>query len=696
MEEINCYSLLKKFSRNILYTIFDFLCTETVFLSVALINKLFYNKTHEYILVSHTLELADINYPYIPVFPRVVNLTIHFKSHKKVINISLHHTLENLKFYGCPSQGVTFEQHSSHLISFKFPITTIYNNPYNWQINKNINEIHNLFLPSYKNLTLKILKSDTFNKDFFLQNSECNQLEEITLPYSVDFSEEFASQIINQKQLKKLMFLDASSFINKEQKFNGYYQISEFKQLVEIRINPIVLSWNNIFINSINALPNLKSVKFNKCLTHSTLENLSFFLGCTKGRNFTKFRSAIILPKYSFDYYSVYISYIFKNFPKLESLKLLIKDIRDSDINSLAELVINECKTHETLYKFNGIPIKILEFGGIASIKLYEDLFLSSIPYSKEISVCLTSKLLYHYQYKLNDLYELRIKPIGFGVINIYLPKLLKKINKQGCFSDIKMYFKYPLFSFLTILTIISAKPEFTQLRLQTACQNSHFTEVLKRCRCLNSYYGPYNESLDAALGFLPNINYLNIYSPHIPLELSKITLPNLESLTIKNSSITCKSHTISFNSSFPIQMIEFINVKIGSTEIENISKLLSTFYGLKSLKLDINVINEADCRLFLLNLHPLQYLEVFHLTFNGMQSNLEIQSRMLDLALEILKHFMKIKDFLFYIKSGSRFSERYMVFIEKYLKINKTLEILYETEIKNFNKEYFKARFLE
>ena len=91
-----------------------------------------------------------------------------------------------------------------------------------------------------------------------------------------------------------------------------------------------------------------------------------------------------------------------------------------------------------------------------------------------------------------------------------------------------------------------------------------------------------------------------------------------------------------------------------------------------------------------------MQYLEVFHLTFNGMQSNLEIQSRMLDLALEILKHFMKIKDFLFYIKSGSRFSERYMVFIEKYLKINKTLEILYETEIKNFNKEYFKARFLE
>lgn len=100
MERIDHYALLRKLSRNILFTIFDFLPTETVYLSLQLINNHFYEKVKNYQKIARTVELKYINYPLSPVFPCIENLVFHMANTYKQVIIKLPDTLVNLKFLG--------------------------------------------------------------------------------------------------------------------------------------------------------------------------------------------------------------------------------------------------------------------------------------------------------------------------------------------------------------------------------------------------------------------------------------------------------------------------------------------------------------------------------------------------------------------------------------------------------------------
>ena len=206
MQNIDYCSLLIRFNRNILYTLLDFSCTETIFLSIALINKDFHMKTRDYIQISQTLQIKDTNFLFAPIFPKVENMTLHCMPHLGSISIYFPESLQNLKIYYAPITSVNFPNTPRNLRSFKSYYTVF----------------PDLYLPSLASGSLKILKinlceSKSREYEHLIQ---WDHLEELYIS-CYNINEPLASAIINHNGLKNYTLLILVFTIGK-----FYFQIS--------------------------------------------------------------------------------------------------------------------------------------------------------------------------------------------------------------------------------------------------------------------------------------------------------------------------------------------------------------------------------------------------------------------------------------------------------------------------------------
>ncbi|OMJ92475.1 hypothetical protein SteCoe_4820 [Stentor coeruleus] len=490
MEKINYYSFLRVVSKNILFTIFDFLSTETVFLSLGLINKHFHTKTKDYQKIARTAELKYTNYPLSPIFPFIENLVFHITSTIKEISISLPSTLVNLKLLGNSPSKFTLESIPNNLQSFKH---SSYENQ-DCQSNK-------IYLNSLQNRTLKVLKIyKIFNFEVltYLETNRLTHLEEIYLPLKCNLDENTISLLLPNERLKKLSFGHALTERD-DCVISGLYLLSYFKSLANLTLPGFCMNSESGLDKVIRALPNLRVLKFSLYQTKCSVQNHIDLLNSISGIGLKKVCTSVFFNTSSEDFISFLTNFL-NALPLLEVLKMYIDGIL---ISGYVFEVIRICKEHPSLYKFNGLPIKLLADSKATSITLYEDILKTkSINPDNDD---LTMEIFYSYSYSLENISELRIKPIRSAAICIYPNKITEKIRKLGYFTDMQQYFKIPKWAFLHVLMIIRRRSELRILKLETIYNDRKFFNILGECSYLEEYEGSYSANL------LQNVSFKSI-----------------------------------------------------------------------------------------------------------------------------------------------------------------------------------------
>ena len=693
MQTIDYYSLLIRFNRNILSTMFDFLCTETMFLSIALINKHFHLKTQEYIQISQTIQIKDTNLPHAPLFPKVENMTLHSTSHLKSIAINFQDTLQSLKIYGSPSAKVTFANTPQHLRSFKGSYNTSYSN-------KHL-PFSSLYMPSLASGSLKKLKlNQCRSKPPEIEYlGQCNQLEELYVPYTYDIDEVLASSISNHRGLKLLQFVEFipnnnGSWSAPILMMEGFYHFSNLKQLRELGVCSSALNLKGAFMTVINSLPNLTSLKFARHEKDSNFSNLYYFAENSNLAGLQKFKSSILLisPEER-NRFCELVAILLTRHIKLESLKLVVRGLPPNLLQTIIPYIINLCKEHPSLYKFNGIPIKALESGKVASINLHEDLLITSVPFGNNMDSDLTMGILHCYRNSLDSLSELRIKPEKAVVINVYLPKLVKQIQEIGCFSDIKHEFNFPLFSFLTIFIAIRKKPEFKCLKLQTMCANNWFLETLRECENLEKYEGPYSESYNEIFRSMPKFNTVTIKNLTSERELM---LPNLRQVRIKNT-VFKEDKNLILHIPTGLQELYLENVSFTNhIAVAHVVESLNTLQNLRKLVLFVTFKDKASMNSLVLFIGNLGNLESLDISVDFLpKENIEDGELIRNMKITLAK-LKKIREFSLTVPNvtSKGILDRYFEFILEYKNLNRNLEKINGIIPADFNRNLFQSRF--
>jgi hypothetical protein len=508
-------SMLMKFNRNILFTMFDFLPTETVFLSIALINQLLYSKVRDYLLVAETIELKDLNYPICPIFPRANNMILHITNHNKDIEICLPKTLQFLRVYYSNNSKVVVKKINAELEALS-QISMI---PGNSQIR--ISDL--LENPS----RLKKIKLNTRRYDSIIDRLDIqtrNKIEELYICIP-SFPASSIMGIISCQNLQKLTICGILSVPLDIQLLSG------LKNLTYLKLDFPNFNENCEDIDGvIKSLQNLTIFK----ISWNTPYRFNIgILNSMKGKKIRKFRSDMIANNSDF---IIFLEQLLENFPNLEAVKLKVQGLDFASINHTIENVIALCTSHTMLNTFNGIPIKNIETGKVISIGLYESLLVTS--FSWTVQVDLTLCLLHHYRSFLSKVYELKIKPIAAAYIWLYKPKLLEKIKTIGHFSDLMNEFKIPKYAFIPVFLMICDHSELTRLKLMTIHRDPVFLSAIQQCIQLQEFEGALYDFIKESRS-LKKIILRSINKP-IPLSYILATLknPELESLKISPTKI--------------------------------------------------------------------------------------------------------------------------------------------------------------
>lgn len=671
MQASNSYSLLKRFSRNILFTVFDFLCTETVFLSVSVINKLFHQKVLDYILVSQTIQVNSRHVSALSLFRHVANMTIHCVNQKVRSAVFFPSSLEHLKIYGDLDNSLALSNFPENLKSFQ--ITSIVNSSH----------VNLLYLPSLRNGTLKrlkVVKSNLVDVNEIYSHLQ-QPLEDVTLSNPFDISEQNTMHL-SRTQLKSLNFYGLTT-----ENFNisDVSSLSSFKSLTKLHINPFFLYQDPSVLNS---LPNLTSLKFSSSSIQSTLQNHLYFLqNCTC--KLSKLRTAIYL-KYGEPLNKLLFELLGK-FENLMTLKLCVYELNENEVSSLADFVINWCKTMNQLEKFNGIPVKALEFSNLASITIYEDLFISPIPSKKNLDSDLTMAILEKYKNQLGSLYEIRIKPKRSAVICIYLEKVRTKIRKFGFFTDNLNYFKYPMFSFLIVLCALRKDPEFQYLRLQTMYKSRFFMQTLNESLYLKGYEGPNCKEYLEIFSNLPNFDTFSTSNlKPSDADFSENLPKALKSLTIKNSDISILSKPL-LKAPINLESLQLINIAVDSTVLIHFFTYLKNLKNLKSLSFSIVRFSQTD----LLNLISCigEVKQLQKLDFYGILKveNDEQSAKLVSIVNETLHSLKNLIEVSIGVMKGNHIHlEKFFAMLRQHLYTHPEIRKIYGISPNEFTFQYF------
>ncbi|OMJ92463.1 hypothetical protein SteCoe_4804 [Stentor coeruleus] len=635
MENINYYDLLRKFSRNILYTIFDFLPTDTVFLSLSLINKHFNLKVKNYQKIARTVELKYMSYPLSPIFPCIENFVFHMANTYKKVILKLPDTLINLKFIGNLSPNITLEGIPSHLQSFKYS-----------SFETQDNDLNNIYITSLKTRTLKVLKiykRGDFEVLTYLETYRLTQFEEIYLPIECKLDEATISLLLPNERLKKVSFRNVS-MTGPSCAIDGLHLLSQIKSLINLTLPGFCLDTKSGVDKVIRSLSNLQVLKFGMYNTKCSVQNHINLLNSLSAISLKKICTNVYFYSISQDFLS-FFSVFLNAFPSLVVLKMCIQGI---SITGYICEVIRICREHPSLYKFNGFPLKLLENSKVTSITLYEDLLKGCNSNHGNFTI----ENFNSYSNSLINLRELRIKPIRSAAVCIYVNKITEKIKRLGFFTDMNQYFRIPKWAFIFVLMIISGRPELKSLKLETIPSDKIFFNVLEKCTYLEEYEGNYSADL------LQKVNFKSL-----KLDMRGKVFDNLsifdilknqyiEKFSLKQAIFIYPNDIIHFSLPENLKELKLIRIKV-RPEFSN--SLLEAFKSnfLTTVYLDFDFFSFAEMNIFIPALQYLTNIEILNLNF----INLEFLSKktnehigFINLLENNMRPNQKLKEFSLYL----------------------------------------------
>ena len=699
MQNVGNCSLLKRLSNNILFTIFDFLCTETVFLSLALLNKDFRHKTRDYTKLSHTLQIKDTNFQSSPPFPKVENMILRFTNHQNPIEIHFQQSLQNLQIYGSINNNIHFSNTPQSLRYYK----AAYAPPiYNTSLSVTFLYRPSLLLGSLKTLTLGQCLSRPQEIDFL---NQCTQLEELCMPFDCNIDEKLACAILNHRGLTKLKCgrypnsLDGGASIS-DLHMEGFYHFSSLKNLVELGVGCAVLELKEGLIAVLGSLPNLTCLKFIG-YANSTSAGLIFFAENSNMIGLKKFKASfgskynwkIISPEEISNKLCQFLEIFLNKCINLEVINLVVQGLKPELLQILIPYIINQCKEHPSLYKFNGLPIKALESGNASSITLYENLLLSAVPFGNAVAADITLGILHYYRNSIENLYEIRIRPDKSAQINVYLPKLLNKIQEIGYFSDLVSHFHFPLFSFLTIVAAIRRKSEFKCLRLQTIHTSEWFLETLRECDYLEKFEGPYTEKYHEIFINLPKFNHLSIEKIVSGRELM---IQNLIKVTIKNTMFTKSQNLIQYIP-LGIQELYLENIEfVDPASVVLFDETFHNFINLRKLVIFASFRDKYSAKHLISIIGNVSELESLYISLTFPAKNV-MDHRDIESAMKSsLPSLKKLREFSFIVQIGEiEALDIYYELMIEYKNANNNLEKLYGISPSDFSQEFFRSKFV-
>ncbi|OMJ66822.1 hypothetical protein SteCoe_36206 [Stentor coeruleus] len=681
MERFDYYALLRKFPRNILFTIFDFLPTETVFLGLGLINKHFNSKSKDYQKVARTFELKYINYPLSPIFPCIENLVFHMVNTFKQVVVKLPETLINLKFLGNSPPGLMLQNIPNHLQSFKHSSYDIQDYRFN-----------DIYINSLQTRTLKVLKVYKYSDVrvlTYLETSKLTNLEEIYLPLECNLDEATISLLLPNLGLKKISFGHALTE-RPDCIMNGLYLLCQIKTLRNLTFPGCCLGLGVELGKVIKALPNLEVIKFCMDTAKCNVENHIKLLNSLSGIPLKKICTSVIFSNTSHDFLSFFTTFL-SSFPLLEVLKMYIHGIL---ITGFASEVIRICKEHPSLYKFNGLPIKLLEDSKETSITLYEDLLKSRSINRNNGN--LSMEIFYNYSHSLVNLREFKIKPIRSAAILIYINRITEKIRKIGYFTDMQQYFKIPKWAFTVVLMIIKERHEFRYLKLESIPNNNFFLNILEDCTYLEEYEGPYSADL------LKKVNFKSIKLDMCDRTMYNIEIFNLllsqhvEKFTLRKAYFENPIGERKFSLTPNLIELKLLQIK-GKPEfiislVESIKK-----NSLKTFCLDFSFLSHDDMNSFIPALQYLTTIEVLSLNFNNSVFNSsidEVHIEFIRLLEKNISNCQQLKEFSLYIFPipPQNHIGLYYSFLKQLCQSHLLLTKLYDVSSQNFDMDYFRS----
>lgn len=683
MSKIDHYPLLSKFSKNILFTIFDFLPTETVFLNLGLINKLFYFKAKDYQKIARTVELKCMNYPLAPIFPYIENLVFHMVNTIKEIKIKLPYTLVNLKFLGNPPPKLMIESFPSSLQSFK-------HSSYENQDNR----FNNIYLSSLQTRTLKVLKvykSADFGVLTYLENNRLTHLEEIYLPLGCNLDEATISLLLSNERLKNVSFCHALTE-RSDCVINGLYLLSQIKSLVKLTLPGCCMNSESGLDKVIRALPNLRVLKFSLYLTKCSVQNHIELLNNLSGIGLKKICTSVFFNDNSQDFISFFTNFL-KAFPLLEVFKMFIDGVF---ISGHAYEVIRLCKEHQFLYKFNGLPLKLLEDSKATCITLYEDLLKTK---SNDTSNWdLTMEIFYNYSYSLENMRELRIKPIRSAAICIYPNKIIEKIRMLGYFTDMQQYFKIPKWAFPHVLMIIRGSPELRSLKLEAIHNSRKIFDILEECTYLDEYEGPFSADL------LQKVNFKSIKLNMRDKIIGNLDIfdvlknPYVEKFSLKQASFIYEDRKLYFTLSPNLRELNLLRIH---AKLEFLNSLIDAFKNnsLTTVCLDFDFLSLADINRFISSLQYLLNIEILNLHISNsvfLYNNGGEHTALIIFLENNIRASQQLKEFSLYINPTPHCDQKilYYNFLKQLSQSHPLLTKLYGISCQSFDMSCFRSIF--
>lgn len=621
-----------RLSRNILFVIFDYLGTETVFLSIALTNKHFQKLAAGYIKVAGCLEILNKNHEYIMQFERVQHLKIIYNYYMPTELINIPMSVQYLCIYGSSTTGIKFFHDPMNLISLKYKVAQL------------DNFCKNIYLPSILNKSLKKMKvkrqtsiiADIEKLMYF------NQLEEVSL--FCGYNNEDLTQLFGDK-LQKLFIVQISLF------HNFPFHTTRF-------LKKLTAYFNNSLISVVQGLDYLE----NLCILRNPLcifENIEKLLTNTEGKGLLKFRFTI----YEENDIHILIEKILYSYPELLSLHVSVKI---SDL-SLIPKIIELCLSHRKLQKFNGIPFREMENNQGKGIKLYENRD-SSLQYSKNIDLSLG--VIFYFKDKLSTLREIRIKKENNETSNIYVQKILEKAKKIGFFSNSLHFFPYSPEVLLVLLIWIRENFGRIGLRIDYMMGSPLFIRVLEDCKNLQSYVGISTPAILETLLSFPKLTYVKILTRN--LEVDQIILNrNIKSLNVSDLRITQEK------------------IEIWGQLIENLEHLENLVFNFVCNRSAIFFpVFES-----LKNLKKLKSLEISFGPHAFVLTEYEENSLFQTLETSIM-HLTQLEEFSFYIIPHRLSIENYFSKIQQILALSASISTVYGKPRNCFTIEYFSEKF--
>ena len=355
--------------------------------------------------------------------------------------------------------------------------------------------------------------------------------------------------------------------------------------------------------------------------------------------------------------------------------------------------IINQCKNHPSLYKFNGIPIKALESGKLASITLYENYFITSIPLVTNADSDLTMSILHRYRSSFESLSEIRIKKEKVPCIYIYLPKLLKKIEEIGYFCDNSQRFNFSICSFLIIFIAIRKKPEFKCLRLKTMFTHNFFVEALRECEYLEKYEGPSNEIYYEIFRNLRRFNHLSISTQVSEIQLM---IPNLMKANIKNTFFPENRNLLLH---LPVGLQELYLEKVefaNETAIGIVGNSINTFINLRKLVLFATFKSVSLVNSFIIYIRNARILEFLDISLVFPEKRYKAHMQLINAMENTVHTLTNLREFSFAVENvtSKHIKDLYFEFIMAYKNSNSNLIKLYGVSLSDFNRDIFQKIF--